>query len=243
MEEQAKKPTQLDEDLKATQNRLGNLERELTMLRLAQQKEAQEQRRWEFLLNAISSYVYTVYLENGSPIRTVHSPQCQEVTGYAWRDYVNDKFLWLRMIFPEDRNSVLSQINDVSAGKTPPPLEHRIIHKDGSTRWIRNTMVPLYDDSGHMVSYYGVIEDITERKRAEQDRETLITELKQALAKIKALSGLLPICSSCKKIRDDKGYWEQIEVYIRDHSDAEFSHSLCPECLKELYPDFEARAE
>lgn len=62
--------------------------------------------------------------------------------------------------------------------------------------------------------------------------------LQKALSKIKVLSGFLPICASCKKIRDDKGYWSQIEVYIRDHSEAEFSHSICPTCVKKLYPDF-----
>ena len=68
------------------------------------------------------------------------------------------------------------------------------------------------------------------------EREKLIQELQDALAKIKALRGLIPICASCKKIRDDKGYWGQIEVYIRDHSEAEFTHGICPECLKKLYP-------
>jgi len=62
-------------------------------------------------------------------------------------------------------------------------------------------------------------------------------ELQEALAKIKTLSGLLPICASCKKIRDDKGYWNRIETYISDHSEAEFSHSICPECTKKLYPE------
>ena len=64
-----------------------------------------------------------------------------------------------------------------------------------------------------------------------------ITELKDALTKVQVLSGLLPICASCKKIRDDKGYWNQIESYIRDRSDADFSHSICPECTKKLYPE------
>jgi len=79
--------------------------------------------------------------------------------------------------------------------------------------------------------------EITERKRAEEEREKLIGELQDALAQIKKLSGLLPICASCKKIRDDKGYWNQIESYIRDHSEAEFSHGICPDCMKKLYPD------
>jgi len=81
------------------------------------------------------------------------------------------------------------------------------------------------------------LRDITERKCVEEERGKLIHELQEALAHIKALRGLLPICSYCKKIRDDKGYWNQIESYIRDHSDAEFTHGMCPECLKKLYPD------
>jgi PAS domain S-box-containing protein len=82
------------------------------------------------------------------------------------------------------------------------------------------------------------IEDITERKRAEKERERLIRELQDTLAKVKQLSGMLPICSSCKQIRNDKGYWSQVEVYIRDNSEAEFTHGICPECMKKLYPDF-----
>jgi nitrate/nitrite-specific signal transduction histidine kinase len=80
-------------------------------------------------------------------------------------------------------------------------------------------------------------QEITERKRVEAEREKLIRELQEALAKVKTLSGFIPICASCKKIRDDKGYWEQVEVYIRNHSEAEFSHGICPECFKKLYPD------
>jgi len=80
-----------------------------------------------------------------------------------------------------------------------------------------------------------------EIKRAEEAREKLIRELQEALANIKILRGMLPICSSCKKIRDDKGYWNQIESYIRDHTEAEFTHGICPECMKKLYPDLYER--
>ncbi len=76
-----------------------------------------------------------------------------------------------------------------------------------------------------------------ERQRYHQEREKLIAELKEALAKVKLLSGFIPICSSCKKIRDDKGFWNKLEKYISEHSEAEFSHSICPECLKKLYPE------
>lgn len=79
--------------------------------------------------------------------------------------------------------------------------------------------------------------EISERKKTEKEKEKLITDLSEAFANIKNLKGLLPICASCKKIRDDKGYWNQIEVYIMQHSEADFSHSLCPECAKKIYPE------
>ena len=80
-------------------------------------------------------------------------------------------------------------------------------------------------------------DEIIKRRQAEEAREKLIVELQETLAKIKTLSGLLPICANCKKIRDDKGYWQQVELYIEKHTTAEFSHGICPDCKKELYPD------
>lgn len=77
-----------------------------------------------------------------------------------------------------------------------------------------------------------------ERKRIENEKEKLILKLKEALDKVKVLSGLLPTCASCKKIRNDKGDWEQIESYISKHSEAKFSHGVCPECTKKLYPEY-----
>ncbi len=86
-------------------------------------------------------------------------------------------------------------------------------------------------------AYDRMKEALEKRLAAEMEKEKLITELTEALGKVKKLSGLLPICASCKKIRDDQGYWNQIENYIREHSDAEFSHSLCPECVENMYPN------
>ena len=83
--------------------------------------------------------------------------------------------------------------------------------------------------------------DITGLKQAQAEQERLIAELQAALAQVKTLSGLLPICASCKKIRDDRGYWTQIESYIRSHSDAQFTHGICPECIRKLYPGLEPR--
>lgn len=77
---------------------------------------------------------------------------------------------------------------------------------------------------------------LAERKRAENEREKLIGELQEALTKVETLSGLIPICASCKKIRDDQGYWNRIEDYLSGHSKATFSHGICPECARRLYP-------
>jgi PAS domain S-box-containing protein len=85
---------------------------------------------------------------------------------------------------------------------------------------------------------FGVVQDITERKRIEEERERLIDELQHALEQVKTLKGIVPICAACKKIRDDRGYWEQVEAYVTRHTDAQFSHGICPECEKKLYGPF-----
>ena len=116
-------------------------------------------------------------------------------------------------------------------------VEHRIVTKEG-IKWVHERAEFILDENGKPISGIGTIADITERKKTEEEREALIAELKEALENIKTLKGLLPICSSCKKIRVDSGYWEQIEVYVHEHSEAQFSHGICPECMKKLYPDY-----
>lgn len=82
-----------------------------------------------------------------------------------------------------------------------------------------------------------ICRDISERKKAEKEREQLIKRLEASIKEIKTLRGILPLCSFCNKIRDDKGYWKRVDVYIKKHSEADISHSICPECLKKHYPD------
>ncbi|MDA8083600.1 MAG: response regulator [Nitrospiraceae bacterium] len=83
-----------------------------------------------------------------------------------------------------------------------------------------------------------VIEYRRDAQQYLEERERLVRELQGALEKVKLLSGFLPICASCKKIRDDKGYWQRIEAYISEHSEAEFSHGICPDCARKIYPEF-----
>lgn len=114
----------------------------------------------------------------------------------------------------------------------------------GGMCWVENSARATTERAGDSPIFEGSLEDISHRKKVEQEREELISELQHALATVKTLSGLLPICAACKKIRDDHGYWNQIEVFIENHSDAEFTHSFCPDCMRHLYPElFEGSAK
>ncbi len=106
--------------------------------------------------------------------------------------------------------------------------------KNGDDINVSLTISPIRDESGAIIGASTIGRDITEAKLVRKEREKLIIELQEALAKVKTLKGLLPICAWCKKIRDDQGYWQQIEVYIRDHSEADFSHGMCPACAQKL---------
>jgi|WetSurMetagenome_2_1015567.scaffolds.fasta_scaffold185501_2 hypothetical protein len=95
---------------------------------------------------------------------------------------------------------------------------------------------PMRNSSNEVIGAVAVLRDITEQKRNAEIQETLIRQYAAALSEVKTLSGLLPICAKCKKIRDDQGYWKQIEHYISQHTEAEFSHCICPACAVDLYP-------
>lgn len=126
------------------------------------------ERRYHQLLASTTDYVYTVTVHRGSSVATTHGARCEVVTGYTSLELHLDPALWYRMIFAEDRMAVLAQVAQLLRGELPAPLEHRILHKNGTVRWIRNTVVPQKDNEGHVTSYNGVISDITERKLAEQ---------------------------------------------------------------------------
>lgn len=105
-------------------------------------------------------------------------------------------------------------------------------------KWAAAIFIPAAIFVGFILFYNRRLRrEIVERQKVEQDREAVITELQDALANIKQLKGLLPICAVCKNIRDDQGYWRRVEEYLLEHSEAEFSHSICPDCTRKLYPE------
>lgn len=145
---------------------------------LTDQSFLDSEEKYKRLLASVTDYVYTVTVDRGRPVATAHGPGCEAVTGYAPAEFYADPFLWHQMIHEEDRPTVLAQAERVLRGETPPPLEHRIIHKNGSIRWIRNTQVPRNDREGRPVSYDGLVSDITARKQA----ETALQESQERLA-------------------------------------------------------------
>lgn len=107
--------------------------------------------------------------------------------------------------------------------------------KNGEMVHVEVSTSPIFDESGKVVRVVHVSRDISKRKHLEEERETLIQELQDALQKVRTLSGLLPMCAACKKIRNNKGDWERLETYIADHSEAAFTHGLCPECIPKYF--------
>jgi hypothetical protein len=144
-----------------------------------------------------------------------------------------------RFIHPDDLPLVhqFMEQNNLRPGlEFVTETEHRVIRRDGEVRHILARARIIKDESGRVMSRSGANQDITERKQAEEEQERLVLELKEALSHIKTLQGILNICSYCHKIRNDEGKWEQMELYIRDRSEADFSHGMCPECLAKYYP-------
>jgi PAS domain S-box-containing protein len=180
---------------------------------------------WEYWVSPEGRYLYV-------------SPACERITGYRREEFLADPQLLLRIVHPDDRQLVARHYRETLqlSHQAPATADFRIMTRNGQERWIGHVCQAVFRDDGRWLGRRGSNRDITERKQAEAEREKLISELQEALDHVRRLSGLLPICASCKKIRDDRGYWQQVEVYIQEHSEAEFSHGLCPDCKIMLYP-------
>jgi len=124
--------------------------------------------RYKQLLESITNYNYTVRMEQGRPVSTIHGGSCVSVTGYAFEDFNADPYLWYNMIHEEDRGKVVRRIEKTLAEGSASSIEHRIFRKDGTLRWVQDTLVPKYDQQRRLVAYDGLVIDITERRSAEE---------------------------------------------------------------------------
>jgi PAS domain S-box-containing protein len=128
----------------------------------------ESEKRYRRITEAITDYIFTVKVVDGHPAETHHGLNCEAVTGYTAEEFKADPFLWIRMVPAEDQDIVRAQASEVLSGHDPGPIEHRIIRKDGQIRWVSNSLVPTSDGQGRLLSYDGLLRDITNRKRAEE---------------------------------------------------------------------------
>jgi PAS domain S-box-containing protein len=180
-------------------------------------------------------------------------PMLEEVPAYLWSADHELRLMWSRPSYtsivgfdaaPDMGTTVYDLFSNNS--EHPSIQAHRAalegearnfevwVEVRGEPRLLRGHVEPLRDASQAIRGVVGVALDLTERVRMESDRERLIEDLQRALDRVKVLSGLIPICSHCKAIRDDKGYWQQVDAFMREHSDAKLSHAICPECAQKL---------
>lgn len=153
------------------------------------------EQRYRRLLESVTSYVYVVAFEEGRPVSTRHGPGCEAVTGYRPEDYDARPFLWIEMVHPDDRDAVRRQAAEAQHGNDPTPLEHRLVHKNGGIRWVRNTIVPRRDDAGRQRGYDGLVQDITEQHIAQEarlkaERDALEAQQREVLERTDRLSAL-----------------------------------------------------
>jgi len=141
---------------------------DVTAYRKTEEMLRASEERYRTLIHDINEYVYRVEYRGGVVVSTYHSPRCRDITGYTPEEYAADQDLWYRMVHEDDRERVAQFFNDIMNNLNPPPIEHRIIHKDGSIRWISNTSTAVADAVGKIIHLDGFILDITRRKQAEE---------------------------------------------------------------------------
>jgi len=164
------------------------------------------------------------------------NPAWERTLGWTRAELMSRPFI--EFVHPDDRDRTLRQNANVRGGGQALGFENRYLCKDGSFRWLLWNAAP--DAGGRVI--YSVARDVTDRKRAEEEREQLVSDLQAALAEVRTLQEILPICSYCRRIRDDANYWHTVEAYIAEHTDSRFSHGICPSCYaSEVEPQFRAQ--
>jgi PAS domain S-box-containing protein len=197
-----------------------HLEREMAVRRTSE--------RAQFHLAAIvESADDAIISKNLCGIIQSWNPGAERLFGYCAEEIVGKPITCLLPEGHEDEEAVI--LGRLWRGERIEHYESVRRRKDGSLFPVSLTISPIRDDDGTIIGASKIARDLTDRRRLEA-QATLVAQLQAALAEVKTLRGLVPICAWCKKIRDDDGYWQQLESYLRDHTEATFSHGICPQC-------------
>jgi len=200
---------------------------------------------FEFLQSGSLDGIWYWDLENAE--HEWMSPRFWEIFGYDPNDKDHLASEWQDMINPDDLQKALDNFHKHCADPNHPYDQIvRYTHRDGSIVWVRCRGIAIRNSEGVPIRMLGAHTDLTQLKLTEQallDRtrelEATNRQLEEALASIKTLAGLIPICSHCKNIRDDEGFWNQLEEYLSKHSDCTFTHGICPACIEEHYSELD----
>jgi len=208
--------------------------RDITLRRQAEKALKESKKRFELLFEyAPDPY----YLSDMNGIFLDGNRASEKIIGYSKEELIGKNFFELDLLLPEQLPMAAKLLEKNRNSQATGPDEFKLKAKDGRELFTEILTLPIEINGEQTV--LGIARDITKRKQIETDRERLIKELQDALEEVKTLRGFIPICATCKKIRDDEGYWQKLEKYIQDRSDAKFSHSICPDCVDTHYPDID----
>ena len=211
--------------------KIKELEHECNLLR---QERKEHDSNDTYLREILNNIPAPIYLKDAKGIYLTVNKKYEELAHVSLADIVGKNDF---DIFPHPVAELFqSQDKEVIHKGIPVEFEETIPLEDGIHTFITSKF-PLHGENGAISAVAGFCTDITKRKQAEVANEALIEKLQKAIEEIKSLQGILPICMHCKQIRDDKGFWHRVETYIEKHSEAAFSHGICPDCLNEFHPN------
>jgi PAS domain S-box-containing protein len=206
---------------------------DVTQEKIIQNKIEEKKEKYRHLAEITSDWIWEVDKDG---YYTYSSPVVYDLLGYYPEEIIGIKPFDL--MIEEDARTLTNVFQNAQVeGRPLQNIENINVHKDGSPVILETNGIPIFDQSETVIGYRGIDRNITARKLAEERFKEESRKLKEALEEVKRLSGLLPICAECKMIRNDEGYWTKIEEYIESHSEAEFTHGICPKCAKKLYPE------
>ncbi len=214
------------------------LKNEILIRKKTEENLRSSERKLSTLMSNLPGMAYRCYNDEHFTMLFV-SMGCKDLTGYSSEELINNKSVnFSSLIHEDDRDNIFTDVESAVNDCRPFKLNYRIVDKSGNIKWVWEQGRSIYSPAGEFLFLEGFITDVSNQKSIELEREELIETLQRTLDKVNILSGLLPLCSHCKKVRDDKGYWNQIDEYITTNSDADISHSICPDCAEQYYADY-----